>query len=84
MGCLILAGVKYYALAEGQPYPDPHADNQFHGAYVVFPFEGKWVAQECVTGGRWKDVTDQRFDTENKAFNFCLEYHQKITSHYSK
>lgn len=84
MGCLILGGVKYYMIGEGEPYPDPHADNHFHGAYVVFPYHGKWVAQKCTSHKKWEDITDQRFDTENKAFNFCLDYHQKVTSHYSK
>ncbi len=74
MGCLIVNGIKFYILGEGEAYPDPHADNQFVGAYVVFPFEGKWVAQKHFRGGRWTDITDRRFDTENDAFNFTYEY----------
>ncbi len=84
MGCIILSGVKYYMLAEGEPYPDPHDDGRYMGAYVTFPYNGKWVAQKCVSYEKWEDITDQRFDTENQAFNFCYEYHQKITSHYAK
>ena len=74
MGCLIVSGIKFYTLAEGESYPDPHADNQFVGAYAVFPYEGKWVAQKHFRGGRWIDITDQRFDTENEAFNFAYKY----------
>lgn len=39
MGCLIVSGIKFYVLAEGESYPDPHADNRYVGAYAVFPFE---------------------------------------------
>lgn len=46
MGCLIVSGIKFYVLAEGESYPDPHNDNRYVGAYAVFPFEGKWVAQK--------------------------------------
>ncbi|EBD0693972.1 hypothetical protein FRN05_22240 [Salmonella enterica subsp. enterica] len=76
MGCLIVSGVKFYSLAEGASYPDPHADNQYVGAYCVFPFEGKWVAQKYLRGGRghWTDITARRFDTENEAFSFTYEY----------
>lgn len=39
MGCLIVSGIKFYVLAEGESYPDPHNDNRYVGAYAVFPFE---------------------------------------------
>ena len=67
MGCLIVSGIKFYVLAEGDSYPDV-------GAYAVFPFEGKWVAQKYFRGGRWSDITERRFNTENEAFNFTYEY----------
>ena len=74
MGCLIVSGIKFYVLAEGDSYPDPHNDNRYVGAYAVFPFEGKWVAQKYFRGGRWSDITERRFNTENEAFNFTYEY----------
>lgn len=74
MSYLIVSGVKFYTLVEGESYPDPHADNQFVGAYAVFPFEGKWIVQQYYRGGRWTDITARRFDTENEAFNYAYEY----------
>lgn len=74
MGCLIISGIKFYTLAEGETYPDPHADNQYVGAYAVFPFEGKWIAQRYHRGGRWTDITARQFDTKNEAFNYAYEY----------
>lgn len=76
MSCIIINGIKFYTLAEGESYPDPHADHQYVGAYAVFPFEGRWVAQKYNRGGRgsWTDITERRFDTENEALNFTYEY----------
>ncbi|ENK1087419.1 hypothetical protein AB2010_000635 [Citrobacter freundii] len=74
MGCLIVSGIKFYTLAEGEAYPDPNSDDKYFGAYAVFPSEGKWVAQKYFRTGNWHDITDQRFDTENEAFNFTYEY----------
>jgi len=73
VGCIILSGIKFYVLAEGESYPDPHADNRYIGDYAVFPFDGKWVAQKHFRG-HWSDITERRFDTENEAFNFTYEY----------
>lgn len=67
-------GVKFYMLAEGEGYPDPHADNQYVGAYAVFPYEGKWCAQ-IHERNTWLDLTEQRFETENIAFNFAYDHY---------
>lgn len=67
-------GVKFYMLAAGEPYPDPNADNQYVGAYAIFPYEGKWLAQ-IHSKGSWLDLTDQRFDTENSAFNYAHDHY---------
>lgn len=74
MGRLIVAGINFYMLAEGESYPNPNSGNNYSVSYVVFPYDGKWVAQKLRKGGRWIDITDQRFDTENEAFNFTYEY----------
>lgn len=74
MGCLIVAGINFYMLAEGESYPTPNIGNNYSVSYVVFPYEGKWVAQKLRKGVRWIDITDKRFDTENEAFNFTYEY----------
>lgn len=66
-------GVKFYMLAEGEPYPDPYADNQYVGAYVIFPYQGEWCAQ-IHERNTWKDLTQQRFKTENMAFNFAYDH----------
>ena len=68
-------GVKFYMLEAGDPYPDPHSDNRYTGAYVVFPFEGQWLAQKH-ENNRWINLTSDRFDTENEAFNYTYEHHQ--------
>lgn len=67
-------GMAFYMLAAGEFYPDPYADKDFVGGYVVFPYEGKWLAQ-IFTRGKWVDLTDQRFDTENAAFNFAHDHY---------
>lgn len=41
MGCLIVSGINFYFLAEGEAYPDPNSDDRYFGAYAVFPSEGK-------------------------------------------
>lgn len=84
MLCLIVGGCKFYTLEEGEPYPDPHSDGSFAGAYVAFPIEGKWMAQKFITGRGWINITEQRFDTQNQAFNFAYEYAQDPKKHYSK
>lgn len=72
MRTFISGGVKFYSLADGEVYPDPYADNQYVGAYVVFPYEGKWCVQ-IHESGKWKDLTPQRFETENIAFNYAYD-----------
>lgn len=61
-------------LDPGEPYPDPHADNQYVGAYAIFPYEGKWLAQRHEKG-HWIDLTEKRFDTENAAFNYAHDHY---------
>lgn len=41
MGCLIVSGINFYILAEGEAYPDPNSDDTYFSAYAVFPSEGK-------------------------------------------
>ncbi|MBZ7264567.1 hypothetical protein FMK81_24075 [Klebsiella oxytoca] len=72
MKCFISAGVKFYMLAPGEPYPDPYEGNNYIGAYVVFPFEGQWYAQIHFQR-RWQKLTDRGFSTENEAINFVYE-----------
>ena len=67
-------GMAFYMLEPGELYPDAIADKEYVGAYVVFPYEGKWLAQNH-TRGKWVDITDQRFETENEAFNFAYEHY---------
>ncbi|HCD3313104.1 TPA: hypothetical protein ACJIWU_002325 [Enterobacter chengduensis] len=59
-------------LAPGEHYPDPYADKDYQGAYVIFPYEGKWLTQ-IFKNGKWIDLTDRRFETENQAFNYAHE-----------
>lgn len=75
MGCLVIGGTKFYVLAAGAHYPNPHADNAYVGAYAVFPFEGKWIAQYHRPPAVWLDLTEQRFETANEAFNFAYEHY---------
>ena len=84
MGCIILGAIKFYMLAEGESYPDPYGDGNYCGAYVVFPYQGKWIAQKCVSKGKWKDITDQRFETENLAFNYAYEFDHGNKRRYMK
>ncbi|WP_395303531.1 hypothetical protein [Enterobacter sp. ECC-019] len=49
-------------------------DNQYVGAYAIFPYEGKWQAQRHEKG-RWLDLTDLRSDTENAAFNYAHDHY---------
>lgn len=74
MKLFISGGVKFYTLAEGEAYPDPHADNRYVGAYVVFPFEGKWCVQ-ILERNTWRDLTVQHFETDNIAFNFAYNHY---------
>lgn len=67
------SGIAFYFLEDGEPYPDASADKEYIGAYVVFPFEGKWLAQRHKKG-YWLDITNKRFDTENEAFNYAYEH----------
>ncbi|EBH7423746.1 hypothetical protein CXI49_21265 [Salmonella enterica] len=75
MGCLVSGGVKFYLLKEGQNYPNPHADNSYMGAYVVFPFEGEWIVQYHQPPSSWLDLSERRFTNENEAFNFAYDYY---------
>lgn len=72
MRCFISGGVKFYTLAPGEPYPDPYADNQYIGAYVIFPYEGQWYAQIHERSG-WRNLRTVGFATENEAFNFVYD-----------
>lgn len=36
MGCLIIAGINFYMLAEGESYPTPNIGNNYSVSYVVF------------------------------------------------
>lgn len=77
MKCFKSGGVKFYMLSPGESYPDPFANNEYVGAYVVFFHEGRWWAQihELKV---WRNLTDQTFDTENEAFNFAYEHYGKM------
>lgn len=77
MQILKSGGVKFYILEQGEMYPDPHSDNQFVGAYVVFPFEDKWAVQ-YYDKGRWLDLTELRFDSENAAFNYAYDHYTAV------
>ena len=74
MKCFKYGGMAFYMLEAGENYPDATADKEYIGAYVVFPFKGHWLAQ-ILTQGNWTDITDQRFDSENAAFNFAYQHH---------
>lgn len=76
------SGVLFYFLEEGGLYPDPTADKEYIGAYITFPYDGKWIAQRY-KNGYWIDITDKRFDTENEAFNFAYDYFLDPKKHYS-
>lgn len=74
MRTLISGSVKFFMLDAGELYPDPHNDNRYVGAYVIFPYEGQWLAQRH-ENNRWVHFTTDRFDTENEAFNFAYAHH---------
>lgn len=90
MGCLIVSGIKFYVLKEGEPYPDPHAGKQYVGAYAVFPFEGKWVAQKYFREGagvisRNADLTlKARHSTSHTNMRFSRKTVSNINPHNSK
>lgn len=67
-------GMKFYMLAPGDLYPDPYADNQYIGAYVIFLHDGKWYVQ-IHTRNRWENLTDESFERENTAFNFAYDHY---------
>lgn len=74
MKCFKSGGMAFYMLEAGEPYPDAAADKEYIGAYVVFPYEGKWLAQ-IHTIGKWLDISEQRFDSENVAFNHAYQHY---------
>lgn len=67
-------GMAFYMLGPGEFYPDPYSDKDYIGAYVVFPYEGEWLAQIHKNGG-WVDITGRRFETENAAFNAAYDHY---------
>ena len=70
MGCLIVSGIKFYVLAEGESYPDPHADNRYVGAYAVFTFEGKWVAIDLSVERNYIFINHHEFNPLRRIFFF--------------
>ena len=58
MHCSIVGGVQFYALEEGESYPDPQANGSFAGAYVALPIDGTSMAQWFITGRGWINITE--------------------------
>lgn len=75
MGCLVIGGTKFYVLAAGDKYPDPHSDYCYQGAYVVFPFEDNWIAQIHRPPASWIDLSEKRFTSECEAFGFVYKHY---------
>lgn len=72
-------GFTFYMLQRGERAPNPLEDTAFCGAYLIWPLKsGLWDVRQFKYG-RWEQVTNDFFDSENAAFNhvykkYCDEY----------
>ncbi|MGJ0478998.1 hypothetical protein [Pantoea agglomerans] len=76
-------GYTFYILQRNERAPNPLADTGFCGAYLIWPLRsGLWDVRQFEKG-RWEQLTNDFFDSENAAFNhvykkYCDEYNLSV------
>lgn len=72
----IVGGTIFYMLSAGERMQSNDIDHDCSRHYIIWPVNESWRIKYR-WGDKWDNITDQKFDTENAAFNFAYDHYIK-------